>query len=176
MNLKQGLEIKFVLANIDYQIFGNYRSYMKRFFHKKITVEKWNTVNCDYDIPNGIADNKKDSIAYYDKRIKNGVFYKRPKEDDKDYGVTDLEIRYLRGLKEIFDKHHTDYRIVLAPTYDQIAITDGQLSLLNKILGKEHIYNFSGKNKFTQPISNYFESDHYKPYVANEMMKIIYGK
>ena len=64
----------------------------------------------------------------------------------------------------------------MAPTYDQVPMPMHQLDLLFKILGKDHIYNFTGKNKFTEAISNFFESDHYKPYVANEMMEIIYGE
>ena len=174
--LKKAFDLKFVAAYSDYILFNTYRPYMSRFFQKESGNKLINKINGDYQVPNGIADNKKDSLAYYQKRIDNGIFYQRPVEHDKKYAIIDKEIEYLQGIRDIFDKHQTDYRIVLAPTYDQVPMPQHQLNLLVEILGKEHIYNFTGKNKYTEPISNFFESDHYKPYVANEILEEIYGK
>lgn len=173
--LKKSFDLKFVTAYADYLLFDTYRGYMGLYFEEKTDVRRFNPINCDYNIPSGIANNKEDSLLYYKERINNGVFYERPKTNTDKYEITDAEIEYLKGTRKIFDKHRTDYKIVVAPTYDQIPIPKEQLNLLHTILGEGNVYDFSGKNKFTEPISNYFESDHYKPYVANEIMSIIYG-
>ena len=49
-----------------------------------------------------------------------------------------------------------------------------QLQLLYSIFGKKNIFDFSGKNNLTEPISNYFESSHYKPNVAKIILDSIY--
>jgi len=41
-------------------------------------------------------------------------------------------------------------------------------------LGKKNVYDFSGKNKLTTPIGNYYETSHYRPHVANKIMELIY--
>jgi len=49
-----------------------------------------------------------------------------------------------------------------------------QVELLEQIFGRENLFNFSGKNKLTESISNFYESSHYRPHVANEIMSIVY--
>jgi len=49
-----------------------------------------------------------------------------------------------------------------------------QLQLLYSVFGEETVFNFSGKNNLTNPIHNYFETSHYKPYVANAILDSIY--
>ncbi len=58
--------------------------------------------------------------------------------------------------------------------YDQIPLEKEQLNLLYDIFGKENVYDFSGKNEFTESVFNYYENSHYRPHVAAEIMDIIY--
>jgi hypothetical protein len=78
-------------------------------------------------------------------------------------------------IKESLFKNNTKYKIILGPTYDQHTFNQQDLDLLIKYFGKEHIYNFSGINDYTNNIANYYEIYHYKPSVANDIMNKIYS-
>ena len=85
-----------------------------------------------------------------------------------------LAVIILSPCGYIFNKHNTKYKIVISPVYDQVPMEEEQLEVLEQIFGKQNIYNFSGKNKFTDSIHNFYETSHYKPNVANEIMNILY--
>jgi hypothetical protein len=48
------------------------------------------------------------------------------------------------------------------------------LRYLTNLFGKENVYDFSGINEYTESIYNYYENSHYRPYVADEIMKKLY--
>ncbi len=165
---------KFLIAYIDYSMFKTQRDYMGVLLRTDEYPHKINDINCDmwysYDV-----HIKKDSLKYYNQLIDKGVFYNRPilKHDSCD--ITNPEISQLKQIKELFIRHNTKYIIVISPVYDMIHMEKEQLKLLYQIFGEENVYNFSGKNKFTEHISNYYDESHYKPPVANEILKIIYS-
>ncbi len=171
--LKASLNPKFLIANIDYSLFKTYREYMGYL----ITNSKYdyyvNRKNCDiwYGLDKEIAS---DSLAYYKRQIERGVFYKRPVINSPECKVTTEEKKQLLAIKNVFEKHNTRFKIIISPIYDQVPMEKEQIELLEQIFGKEYIYNFSGKNQFTEPIYNFYENSHYRPHVANEIMKIIY--
>jgi hypothetical protein len=47
-------------------------------------------------------------------------------------------------------------------------------NLLILKFGSSNVYNFSGKNEFTTDLSNYYESSHYRPLLADKILKEIY--
>lgn len=172
--LKPCLNIKFLIAYLDYLNFKTYRAYMIPYFADPNNGDGLDSdpITCDatFQVENKI---KVDSLSYYKKGIANKEFNRafRKAEACK---VTMAEIEQLRTIKKIFDRHHTHYKIVISPIYDQIPLEKEQINLLNSLFGKEHIYNFSGVSKFTGSIGNYYEHSHYRPFVANEILKEIY--
>ncbi len=170
---KASLDPKFIMAYIDFSIFKKFREYMRFLIDRSEHPHTVNNINCDmwYGIDKSI---KIDSVGYYNNQIKKGIFYKRPVKKSWESVITDLEIEQLKKIKEIFSKQKTKYKIIISPVYDQIPIEEEQLGLLNKIFGKENIYNFSGKNKFTESYTNYYEASHFRQRVTNEIMKIIH--
>ena len=171
--LKASLNPKFLIANLDYSIFKTYRGYMGSMIRRYKYDHQVNNKNCDtwYGYDKHIAI---DSLGYYNELIKKGIFYKRPKTVLSECKVTLKENQQLKTIKNIFEKHKTKYKIVISPVYDQIPMEKAQIELLENLFGKENIYNFSGKNQYTQPIHNYYESSHYRPNVANDILDIIY--
>jgi hypothetical protein len=169
--LKASINPIFLLAYTDFSIFKIYRDYMGDYVGPSEVIG--DSLNCDvwYRSDNEIAI---DSLEYYNQLIEKGVFYDRPKEAEWKCEVSDKEIEQLSVIKNIFLRHKTKYKIIISPIYDQIPLEQEQLDLLCNIFGKENVYNFSGINKFSEPISNYYETSHYRPHVADEIMKIIY--
>ncbi|WP_107039137.1 hypothetical protein [Brumimicrobium mesophilum] len=171
--LKASLYPKFLLAYIDYAIFKKHREYMGNFINTREYPFLMNRKNGDiwygYD-----REIEEDSLGYYKDLIEQGVFYERPKPNNRKPEVTKEEIEQLKLMKELFVQHNTNYKIVLSPIYDQVPVEQDQIDLLNEIFGSENIFNFSGKNSFTEPIHNFYETSHFRPHVANEIMEIIY--
>ncbi|WP_366185771.1 hypothetical protein [Flavobacterium ovatum] len=171
--IKVSLNPKFLVAYLDYSIFEVAREYLKSYIHTNKYKDVANYVNCDiwdgYD-----QEIREDSLGYYQNLKEKKIFYDRPVSTISRCDITDKEISQLKSIKRIFDKHKTQFKIVISPVYDQVPLEKNQLELLNNLFGSKYIYNFSGKNKMTEPISNFYEESHYRPHVANQIMKKIY--
>jgi hypothetical protein len=59
--------------------------------------------------------------------------------------------------------------------YDQLRIDKTDLNYLEQLFGKSNVFDFSGKNIFTENIGNYYEDSHYRPHVAQKIMEYIYA-
>jgi hypothetical protein len=55
----------------------------------------------------------------------------------------------LKNIKDIFAKHHTNYKIVVSPLYDQIQMNPNDLDLLNPDLA----FSFLGQDKCISKVS-----------------------
>lgn len=169
--IQASLSFRFLFAYIDYSFFKTYRTYMKSYIDTSGDYGVFKTADLIYGQEKLI---KKDSIGYYNNLLEQEVFYDRSDVHHFECHVTDKEVNLLQQIKKIFDKHQTQYKIVISPTYDQIPLEKNQLNLLQDLFGKENISDFSGKNEFTENIGNYYESSHYKPFVANKILELIY--
>lgn len=164
------LNPKFLVALADYNIFGKFRPYMKYLISdgRSTYVAEYN------EFQKTLTEKKIEEGTYYD-AIHLKVF-----EDKQKPGLfsteklNNREISCLREMKNVLDKQHTSYKIVISPLYDQIKLNKHTLSLLCEIFGKENVYDFSGVNKWNKDYHNYYEQSHYRPIVSAEIMSIIY--
>lgn len=132
-----------------------------------------NIVNCDIWYGHD-QDIKIDSLGYYNRLLNKGIFYDRSKINYSKCHISELEILQLNSIKKIFSRNNTNYKIIISPNYDQIPLEKEQIELLGEIFGKRNVYNFSGKNRLTEEIGNYYEASHFRPNVANEIFENIY--
>jgi hypothetical protein len=172
--LKAQMNPKFIVAYFDYSIFRMYRKYMGRLIEKPKYPSITNAINCDiwYGYDKHI---KQDSLGYYNELIEKGVFYNRKEAKKKTRKISVLEIIKLNQIKEVFELHNTKYKIIISPVYDQVPLSKERVKLLNEIFGSKNIHNYSGINRFTEPIHNYYEASHYRQHVANEILSLIYS-
>jgi len=167
------LNPQFIVAYLDYKLTKKYKPYMSNLIVKSKYPYTMDTKTGDLYYGND-REIQEDSAAYYNDKVASGIFYKRPIRELKSLEVTDLEKRYLKSIRDVFESANTQYKIVISPKFDQIPLNDGQLALLQSYFGKENIYNFSGKNDLSTPISNFYETSHYRPKVAKSIMQEIY--
>lgn len=80
----------------------------------------------------------------------------------------------LRQIKKILDKHHTNYKLFVTPTYNQIHINQQDFQLLQEIFGKENVSNFSGKNAITEDKYNFSDVAHFDLVVGWDILHKIY--
>ena len=160
----------FFVAFYDFAIFKNFRYYMRNFLEfRKIN---YTPIVNDFVFTSYIEQIKQDSVKYYNQP---NLFYKREKE--KQFGnqvIKEYQIKYLNQIKEVLVRNKTTYKVIIGPTYDQIYFNQNDLKLLQECFGKENIYDFSGQNKYTEDKTNYYEIYHYKPNVADDIMKRVY--
>lgn len=160
---------KYFLSYLDLKFFGKYRPfYMDEFFKFKYF---YTTPLNDFLFPENIEKIKADSIQYY----KDPEFHERvmsPKMFDPQ--IQKHHLADLKAIDSLFKVHKTNYKIIISPLFDQRAYNPIDLNILNIYFGKQHVYNFSGKNKYTDDISNYYEISHYKPIIGKRIMEEIY--
>lgn len=172
-HFKAFLTPEFLLALIDYKTFGEYRPYMKNY----ITRGHRNTYIPEYNEFHWTASEKEiaEGVYYDAEHMKVFENVQKPGTFSSEI-LGSQEIDYLRKMKKVFDKHHTSYKIVVSPLYDQIKLNTSTLRILCDIFGEEHIYDFSGVNKWNKDYHNYYENSHYRPNVSAEIMRIVYTK
>jgi len=106
----------------------------------------------------------------------NAQFYERGSEQTYyNYTVVkDNQASMLKKIRAVFDKHNTSYKIIINPLYDQKKLDEQDLNKLRDIFGEKNVYDFSGINDFTNDFHNYYETSHYRPHVAREILTQIY--
>lgn len=172
--IKANLNPRFLIGYLDYSLFGIYRKYMSDLFNKSEYYHKSNNITGDlfYGYDQMI---QKDEKVYYDRLIKEGVFYERERISSTENQATNEEVILLKKIRDILVAHEADYRIVVSPLYDQIPFTAERMENLRNIFDANRIYDFSGVNEFTESIYNYYETSHYRPHVARKILEIIYN-
>ena len=121
----------------------------------------------------------------FDRAIEAGTYYTerrmlrfrgRQHPDSISPQVINAENRQmLEEIKQILGKHHTRYRVVISPLYDQVRINPADLQILRTVFGRDYVHDFSGKNPITTDHHNYYEDSHYRPVVARQLMDSIYS-
>ena len=167
------LNLSFIIGYIDYSIFGVHRNYMSNLIcePKYQDVHDLKTGDVYYGADRVIWE---DMEGYYQEQVKKGVFYDRRKCKVMSKPVTREEKELLLKIKGYFDKHGTDYRIVICPHYDQKPIGNDHLQLLNAVFGAQTVFDYSGINQITESIYNYYEDSHFRPNVGDAIMQEVY--
>ena len=164
--------ISFIHAFIDYKLTSTYKSYMG-------WLIKDPSKNCSYNsVNNELLDNLREEKVlngtYYDEEHISVFNEKQFPNRIANVAINEERMDMLKSIKLIFDEQHTNYKIVISPLYDQVKLNPIDFNVLCDIFGKENVFDFSGKNKWTDDYHNYYEDSHYRPCVANEIMRIIY--
>lgn len=168
-------EIRFQKAFVGYKLFGEYRPYMDEVLmnpHYKDSYINPKTNEFQKIVIEGEINK---GVYYNAERISAFINYQKP-ETISSQLLDAPKILYLKEIRDIFRKHHSSYKIVISPLYDQVKLNRKSLSILFQIFGKENIYDFSGESKWSKDYHNYYEISHYRPVVSAEIMDIIYSK
>jgi len=167
--LKDYIFTGFFVRYLDYKMFEEERSYMKGFlnFAHKSLEEQY----IPFNINQREARILDDEAAYY----QENTFYDRPAEavSAKSF-INSKSIGFMKDIKAIFDKHQTNYKIVISPLYDQKKIHELDLKAIQEIFAKENVFDYSGKNAITDDKHNYYETSHYRIGIGQQIINRIY--
>jgi hypothetical protein len=167
---KAYLSPKFLFNFYCYKILGTYKPFMVGYIeNRKITYD---TLTNEINVIDQETEIIQNPAEYYAKR--KNLFYERTGEKtDSLQRITKKHIFMLQEIKRILNKNNTKYKVVLSPLYDQVKFNPSDLSLLKKEFGN-NLYDFTGKNSFTDNITNYYETNHFRPRVGDRILKLIY--
>lgn len=168
--LKAFLHPMLFLSFHDYKLTKKYKSYMYEYIeHNQRTTDPiTNEVNL-IGLENEILNTPE---KYYEDR--KNIFYERESEKtDTIQKINPKQLYFLTEIKRILEKHNTKYRVVLAPGYSQTKFNPDDKETLINLYGNR-VYDFSGKNSFTDNKTNYYETSHYRPVVGDSILMQIY--
>jgi hypothetical protein len=89
--------------------------------------------------------------------------------------VLEPQRRLLTSIEAVFARRGTRVRVVVSPTYDQIRLHPDDVQTLRKLFGADAVADFSGENRLTADVHNYYESSHYRPPVARQILASLYS-
>lgn len=168
------LSSKFLVAYTDFKITGEVKPYMT----KRLLIED---SPYTYDpLTNEIRHGE------YERMIENGtyytperlsVFYERePGQRYSPPAIGDSQKKILSEIAAVFKRNNTIVKIVINPLYNQEKLNTSDLEYLKQKFGSGNVFDYSGINHITSDYRNYYEASHYRPHIANAIMKEIYGK
>jgi len=136
--------------------------------------EYYDTITNEYYNPGVAKLMKTDSLKYYEDR-KDRFSPRSGKYKEERQMSTSEHVKMLNDIKDILDKHNTDYRVIICPIYNQLAYNREDLKLTEDVFGKENVFNFTGINKFSEKKSNFYDATHFKKYVGKELLDSVYS-
>lgn len=164
---------KFVASYMDYSMFKTHRKYMGQYIANTRYPNLVNPVNMDifYGKEKEIQE---DSISYYNRLNLSGVFYEREIITRDFSDINNYTKDQLSIIKELFQEFNCSYKVIVSPMYDQIELDSIYKQMLIDVFQKENVFDYSGKNEWTEPIGNFYETSHYRPFVARRIMSQVY--
>lgn len=90
--------------------------------------------------------------------------------------INGSHIEDLKIIKGIFDKHKTDFKIIVGPDYRLIKFDSVDLKILKEIFGTERVYDFSGKNRYSINKRNFYDGSHYRPFIGRMIFDEVYPR
>ncbi|MBN1186776.1 MAG: hypothetical protein JXB49_31145 [Bacteroidales bacterium] len=119
------------------------------------------------------VDRSDSLIAIIDSLKETGILYKRPAEQTFfENQISDSEKEMVNRIKDILNKHSSNYYIVITPLYDQKKFSFDDQTILQELFG-ERLFDFSGINRFTNDEYNYPDMMHFQPYISKFMIDSI---
>lgn len=93
-----------------------------------------------------------------------------------DPAISQPQQALLNEIASLLRRHRTSARIVISPDYNQKQLHPADKKKLERIFGKQNVFDFSGANEYTADYHNYYEEAHYRPQLGVKLLEKVYGK
>ena len=167
------IEPKFLAGYLDYRATGRVRPCFRELFVEGLTVDRVTGDKRFLGKERAIEETPdlyyKNLAAVFYPRDLVALRYAAP-------AIGAVQAAYLQEIRKIFDANRTDYRVVINPTYDALKLDPGDLARLREIFGVSRVHDYSGINRFTRDLHNYYENSHFRIRVGREIMDEIYPR
>ena len=164
---------KFFYAYLCLQITGEIPEYAKKqnlFLLSKDTYD-----NITNEGTPEIVENKIKEGTYYTQEFQNEFNYTDEQGVEVPY-IKEEQILMLRDIKKVFDKHNTDYKIVICPVIGSNSINPNDYDVLAEIFGEDNVFDFTHRDSFSLDYTNFYMDGHIRPKGTKVIMDRIYGE
>lgn len=169
--LQEFLYPSFMIPYIDYLIRGKYTPQMNGIIHLGPPIREPYTNNF---INPREAEIEQKGELYWTCHQKE--FKPRPEAGKEEEVIVSAgQIRLLRTIRSICDKHRADLKFILSPYYYQKKMNSKDIEMMKNILGKSAVWDFTGINEYTMDIHNYYEPEHYRPVLGVRLLEKVYN-
>lgn len=156
------------------------------FVDPPVNVAFFDTITNDWDANNREADlsrqPEKPCLKDCSPKVKSVFFKQIEGKTDADLReseplINEVLLTLLKQIKSVFDKHHTDYRIVITPAYCYAnpSLNRGDRRILEDLFGVDRVYDYSGKNDLTVDYDNFSDPNHFGLCVGWQIIEDIYN-
>jgi hypothetical protein len=160
-------------AYLDYRFSGRVKDYMKEEFLLLDIPVKYEVTTNELRFP--FNDERLAKNTYYTPQLIRDEFYTRDKQQHySEACIRENQQAMLSDIAASFRKYGTRFRIIINPLYNQEKLNPADLAYLEQLFGKEQVFDYSGINPITDDYRNYYEKSHYRPEVADAIMKFMY--
>lgn len=162
---------KFLFNFYSYKLLGHYHPFMSGYIEDRKIV--FDTITNEISILGQENEILQNPNEYYTRR--NSLFYERIGEKtDTTQRINEKHRFMLKEVTSILERNKTNYKVILSPLYEQVKFNQADLSILEAEFG-DKLFDFSGKNSFTDYKTNYYETSHFRPIVGDSILKLIYS-
>lgn len=112
-----------------------------------------------------------DSTAYFNRYSRH---YQKAAVDSVVPRMSDERIALLREMRRRLNADSTDYRVILGPSFYRHVNNSTDVALLRRIFGVKRVYDFQHLGVESQ--SNFYDNIHYRYFIADSIMTMVYGK
>lgn len=132
----------------------------------------------DYTTNEGSAD-----LA--ENKIKNGSYYTQAHIDKFDYSDEQgVDVAYIKAkqesmlldIKAIFDKHNTDFKIVVCPTIGCNKLNPVDFGKMVEIFGEDRVFDLTPRDSLSLDYTNFYLDGHIRPKGTKMIMDRIYNE
>ena len=89
--------------------------------------------------------------------------------------LNEERIKALERIKEVFDCHRTDYRIIIGPNRAKVTLNSQDLQVIWRIFSRDRVYDFSRSLAgMLEQDTMLYDNTHYRPPMAELLMRMAY--
>jgi hypothetical protein len=155
----------YFIPYIHYLSTHNYKPYMKEYFKD---IYGANKLSLEEKAETGDSNYYKNNAALFPERSHINEYY--------EVKVQKSDSLLLAQIKNIFTKHHTNYKICFSITYQMKKMNIKVLNTFKNIFGDTLVYDFTGENSVAKDITNFYESSHFRTKAGKLQLDSIYLK
>jgi hypothetical protein len=168
---KAYLQSRFLVSYYTYIWRNRYDSSMKNCITEQSII--YDSINNEIDLQEVEHKIKTDSAKFYSQAGKS-LYDRKGESTDSIARIRGQYAAMLDTIHHIFERNGTNYKIIIGPAYDQVKFNKEDMDFLRQEF-KDRLYDFSGKNYFTEQKSHYYDFNHYRPCVGDSILKIVYA-
>jgi hypothetical protein len=143
---------------------------------KNILAEKsivYDSISNEIDLQESEHEIRTDSIKFYSK-LKDVLYNRGGGPAETSAKIKGQYLFMLDSICHFFERNHTNFKVIISPAYDEGKFSKEDMNTL-KVKFKSRLYDFSGRNYFTEDKGHYYETNHFRPLVGDSILNIVYN-